>query len=289
MLCDAVVEVLITRNGAPLALRSAGHRYFTPKQREALTVLYPTCAVDGCTTPAVACDAHHVIPVSKGGETTVANAIHLCNFHHNQLHAGHLKIIPNPELTRGNGQGGGGGVGQEVLPGLIIVPTSTGGHGVNRTTRPQAPAQEPEPVNLTDRTAWNTSTDDDGSAARWATPGVDPNTTKGWGYDHRISQASKDAWDRAGIDANGWGLPGVVADDSRSSEEEKTEKENTDEPEPAAKPTPGWGEPRPTSESMTAGRRYEVKGGPDMEAAPAHGPVDYIDMGATPPQICFAA
>jgi|GEM_PF-3489614 len=350
MLCDGVLEVLITRDGAPLALRSAQARFFTPKQRQALAAIYPHCAVPGCPVPAIAGHAHHIVPVSEGGETSVENGIILCTFHHNQLHAGHYRIVPNPQLARR-------GSGQEPLPGMVVIPTSSGGHGVNRTARPHAPTQTPEPVNLTDRIAWTTASNSGdsegdgnvsgegigggfgdgidggfgGSDGAWATPGVDARTIAGWGQDSPALAASKRAWaqseqaadsrgsarngpasgdesssidakgwgssTQSGIDANGWGLPGVGADESQSTEEEKTEDENAEDLEPTEKLTPRWGQsttpsqvqtPRPASESMATGRRYELRGGPEPETPRTQGPVDYIDMGAPPPRICFA-
>jgi len=336
MLCDGVLEVLVTRDGAPLALRSAQARFFTLKQRQALAAIYPHCAVPGCPVPAIAGHAHHIVPVSEGGETSVENGIILCTFHHNQLHAGHYRIVPNPQLARR-------GSGQEPLPGMVVVPTSNGGHGVNRTARPHAPTQSPEPVNLVDRIAWNTaSSSDDSSDGGWATPGVDVRTIAGWGQDSPALEASKRAWaqseqtttssgdaSRAGeeassIDANGWTLPGVrpatqtdddsgdpggasntSANDSRSSTAHDEQPPRTAKPDAGHEPTlepipepppPGWGQlgptshrsaPRPTSESMTTGRRYELRAAPEPTPTRTHGPVDYIDMGDPAPKIAF--
>ncbi|HUZ39722.1 MAG TPA: DUF222 domain-containing protein, partial [Streptosporangiaceae bacterium] len=50
--------------------------------RRAVTARHPHCAFPGCTQPASACEAHHLIPRSQGGPTVLHNLVNLCTFHH---------------------------------------------------------------------------------------------------------------------------------------------------------------------------------------------------------------
>ncbi|MFC6006600.1 HNH endonuclease signature motif containing protein [Angustibacter luteus] len=52
------------------------------------------CTYPGCQAPPPWCDAHHLIPFSEGGPTSVHNGALLCGRHHRHVHAtgqtGHL-------------------------------------------------------------------------------------------------------------------------------------------------------------------------------------------------------
>jgi hypothetical protein len=62
-------------------------RLFTPAQRRALGIEYPTCRAEGCTIPATWCEAHHATePWCQGGKTDLADADLLCNWHHHRAH-----------------------------------------------------------------------------------------------------------------------------------------------------------------------------------------------------------
>ncbi|MEP9382122.1 HNH endonuclease signature motif containing protein [Nocardioides cheoyonin] len=69
-------------------------RLFTPAQRKALRIRYPTCAVDGCDIPAPWTDAHHLHPWATGGLSDMNNAVLFCRHHHRLAHN------PNYALTR---------------------------------------------------------------------------------------------------------------------------------------------------------------------------------------------
>jgi len=70
-------------------------RLFTAQQIKALLVRDGGCAWPGCGAKAGGCDAHHIIPWSKGGLTDIDNGILLCPYHHGMLHdsAFTLKMI----------------------------------------------------------------------------------------------------------------------------------------------------------------------------------------------------
>ena len=91
-LCDATVARIITDpDGYPL---DVGHetRLINPGLRAALITRDGGCVVAGCTIPAAWSDAHHVIPWSAGGETSLQNLALTCRRHHRAIHAGHWTI-----------------------------------------------------------------------------------------------------------------------------------------------------------------------------------------------------
>jgi hypothetical protein len=47
----------------------------------------PTCCVEGCDRPAAWTVAHHPIPVSQGGPTSVRNYARPCEYHHHLFHS----------------------------------------------------------------------------------------------------------------------------------------------------------------------------------------------------------
>ena len=99
-LCDATVARIITDpDGYPL---DVGHetRLINPGLRAALIARDGGCVVAGCTIPASWSDAHHVIPWSAGGDTSLQNLALACRRHHRAIHTGHWEItfingIPN--------------------------------------------------------------------------------------------------------------------------------------------------------------------------------------------------
>ncbi|MGO3151350.1 MAG: HNH endonuclease [Galactobacter sp.] len=117
ILCDAVVEIVTTRQGDLLDYTVAQHRTFTAAQRRVLLTTYATCAVPDCHIPGLRCDAHHVRPASLNGPTSIGNGILLCRHHHTKLHQGHLTLTPR----------------QPGIPGL------------NATDHPNAPDTPPHP------------------------------------------------------------------------------------------------------------------------------------------------
>jgi hypothetical protein len=55
-------------------------------QRRAITTRSPHCQWPGCQTIAAWCDIHHFRHWEHGGDTSVANGVHLCRRHHVFLH-----------------------------------------------------------------------------------------------------------------------------------------------------------------------------------------------------------
>ncbi|RKW69415.1 HNH endonuclease [Galactobacter caseinivorans] len=96
LLCNDNVQYLVTGDGGePLEL-GRKRRHFSPHQRKALIVRDRHCRAPGCTAPPDWCEAHHVVPWAEGGPTDLDHGILLCNFHHHEVHRGHLLVEPVP-------------------------------------------------------------------------------------------------------------------------------------------------------------------------------------------------
>lgn len=61
-------------------------RLHTPAQRMAMAARDKTCTITGCTIPAAWCHAHHRVPWSAGGRTSVADGRLVCPRHHRMIH-----------------------------------------------------------------------------------------------------------------------------------------------------------------------------------------------------------
>ena len=61
-------------------------RLVTDAIRQALNLRDQTCTTVGCTMPAEFCEAHHVVPWSRGGKTSLQDCKLLCSFHHHRAH-----------------------------------------------------------------------------------------------------------------------------------------------------------------------------------------------------------
>ncbi|MGO3878035.1 MAG: hypothetical protein ACTJHM_02730, partial [Agrococcus casei] len=53
IICDGAVQAAITDDSGNVLKLGRSQRLFSPTQRKALNVAYPTCATDGCTIPSV--------------------------------------------------------------------------------------------------------------------------------------------------------------------------------------------------------------------------------------------
>lgn len=103
--CNDNVQYLVTGDGGePLEL-GRKRRHFSPHQRKALIVRDRHCRAPGCAAPPDWCEAHHVVPWADGGPTDLDHGILLCNFHHHEVHRGHLVVeaVPAPRGPQSGG------------------------------------------------------------------------------------------------------------------------------------------------------------------------------------------
>ncbi len=61
-------------------------RLVTDAIRKALNLRDRGCTEVGCSMPAAFCEAHHVVPWSRGGKTSLADTKLFCSFHHHRAH-----------------------------------------------------------------------------------------------------------------------------------------------------------------------------------------------------------
>jgi hypothetical protein len=89
--CDAsLVTVLENKQGKVLNIGRRA-RTVPPSIKRALELRDKTCRVPGCCQSRHL-DAHHIQHWADGGETSIDNLVHLCRFHHTQLHQGLFTI-----------------------------------------------------------------------------------------------------------------------------------------------------------------------------------------------------
>lgn len=75
-------------------------RLHTEQQRIAMIARDETCTAEGCTIPAAWCHAHHRVPWSRGGRTSVADGRMVCPRHHTLLHQPRFtaEYLPNGKI-----------------------------------------------------------------------------------------------------------------------------------------------------------------------------------------------
>ncbi len=98
--CEAnIVPVVVGGDGAVLDV-GRSRRLATRKQRQALAVMYSTCAHPGCTVAFDACQIHHVTDwTAHHGATDMANLLPLCCEHHHLVHEGRWRLELWPDRT----------------------------------------------------------------------------------------------------------------------------------------------------------------------------------------------
>ncbi|HEY7433391.1 MAG TPA: DUF222 domain-containing protein [Streptosporangiaceae bacterium] len=73
--------VLLASRSLPLDIGAATPT-ISAHLRKAIALRHRHCAFPGCRQPASVCDIHHLLPRSRGGPTSLANLVPLCQFHH---------------------------------------------------------------------------------------------------------------------------------------------------------------------------------------------------------------
>lgn len=138
--CDATVRrIVLDPAGVPIEL-GRQVRLFTGPQREALARRDARCRFPGCDRPSRYTDAHHLVPWTSGGPTTLSNGLLLCRYHHRQVHEGGWRIRPtDPDLGANCSLNFFGPDGQRLTSAI-----------------PESGASGPTPTHAALRRPWNT-------------------------------------------------------------------------------------------------------------------------------------
>ncbi|MFC4787255.1 DUF222 domain-containing protein [Nocardioides sp. MAHUQ-72] len=85
--CNAgIVPAVLDGASRPLDLGRT-RRLFGPAQRQALSLVHDSCAIETCQRPFAWTEAHHSLEAwATGGRTDLANALPLCGYHHRRAH-----------------------------------------------------------------------------------------------------------------------------------------------------------------------------------------------------------
>lgn len=124
LLCDAAVHRVVTDGRSTILDYGTTTRTVPANLWSALVLRDRHCRHDGCDRPPEWCEAHHVIPVSEGGPTSLDNLVLKCSRHH---HLGHLP-----------------GWQEELAPDGTLVVTDPSGR--TRVTHPPGLHLTPAPV-----------------------------------------------------------------------------------------------------------------------------------------------
>jgi hypothetical protein len=84
--CNAGIVPAVLGGESEVLDQGRKKRLHTPAQRRALSLRYDSCAAEGCERPFAWCEIHHPHAWSKGGRTSLENAVPLCGHHHRRAH-----------------------------------------------------------------------------------------------------------------------------------------------------------------------------------------------------------
>lgn len=101
--CDATVSRVLLDPASVAVDLGRSVRVFPTPLRRAISLRDGGCRFPGCGLPPAWTDAHHIRPWSQGGETSRANGILLCRFHHRKTHEGGWRIAARDPVLGGDG------------------------------------------------------------------------------------------------------------------------------------------------------------------------------------------
>ena len=84
--CQAGIIPVVLGGDSEILDVGRTRRLVTDAIRKALNLRDQACTALGCTMPAAFCEAHHIIPWSRGGKTSLNDSKLLCPFHHHRAH-----------------------------------------------------------------------------------------------------------------------------------------------------------------------------------------------------------
>lgn len=96
-ICDTGTVAIVFQSGRAIDVGNT-ERLHSPKQRMAIAAQWNGCPVGDCDRPPAMTEVHHLEPWN-GSNTTLANGISLCRFHHMELHANEWSIEVRPDGT----------------------------------------------------------------------------------------------------------------------------------------------------------------------------------------------
>jgi hypothetical protein len=95
--CDASVTRVIMAGASEVLDLGRRARLVSPALRRALVVRDGGCGFPGCDRPPEWCDAHHLVPWTAGGATSLDNLVLLCRRHHVLGHEGGWHLARGPD------------------------------------------------------------------------------------------------------------------------------------------------------------------------------------------------
>jgi uncharacterized protein DUF222/HNH endonuclease len=95
--CDCSIRRHIFDSASLLVELGRRKRVVSPQLRKALESRDRHCRWPGCTRPGSWCEAHHLVPWTRGGATNQANLLLLCSRHHVQVHEGRWQLLVDPD------------------------------------------------------------------------------------------------------------------------------------------------------------------------------------------------
>ena len=100
VLCDAKVLPAVLNGKSQVLDVGRAQRWFPTGVRKALNLRDKGCSFPGCDRPPGWCEAHHVRWFKRDlGDTSYANGVLLCSFHHAEIHKVEWKISIHPDGT----------------------------------------------------------------------------------------------------------------------------------------------------------------------------------------------
>ena len=108
LFCDSAVHRVVMAGRSAILDYGTSTRTIPAPLWNALVIRDEHCRFPGCDRPSVWCEGHHVVWVTQGGPTELANLVLVCSRHHHVLHqpGWHAKLRPDGtfEVTDPNGQ-----------------------------------------------------------------------------------------------------------------------------------------------------------------------------------------
>jgi hypothetical protein len=95
--CDCSITRHVFDSESVLVELGRQKRVVSAQLRKALEGRDRHCRWPGCTRPGSWCEAHHVVPWTRGGPTNPDNLLLLCSRHHVQVHEGRWQLLLQPD------------------------------------------------------------------------------------------------------------------------------------------------------------------------------------------------